>query len=119
MRIKGVGISLIDAERFRALRLRFGERLLKRFFSGQELEYCFSHRFPDPHLAGRMAAKIAFRKALGEIISFSNLEVRRGEQGRPEIRLISGRPAQKDETFFLSISHSGRLAIAHVLIEGE
>jgi holo-[acyl-carrier protein] synthase len=114
-----MGISLIDVERFRALRLRYGDRLLYRFFTKQERDYAFSHRFPDPHLAGRMAAKMAFRKALGEIISFSNLEVRRGEQGRPEIRLISGQHALKDRTFFLSISHSGGLAIAHVLIEGE
>lgn len=120
MRIEGIGLSLIDVERFRALRLRFGERFLRRFFSASERAYAFAHLLPDPHLAGRLAAKIALCKALGEKKPFLKLEVSRGEQGKPEIQLLDGGcEASGPNKFFLSISHSGTLAIAQVLIEGE
>lgn len=106
-----IGLALVDVPRFRRLREKYGDRLLNRLFTQAERLYAFRHRDPDPHLAGRLAAKLAFKKTFEGNIRFSQLEILR-DQGAPEVRgpLVSGNVQ-------LSITHTQELAIAQVIVE--
>lgn len=61
--VRGVGIDLVDVDRFeRAIEARPG--LLKRLFADSELEACERSARPARHLAARFCAKEAAVKAL-------------------------------------------------------
>ena len=89
----GVGIDLLDVERFeRALERR--PRLADRLFTDAEREYAAGRARPAMHLAARFCAKEAVAKALGLTgWSFRDVEVVAGE-GAPSARL-SGRAAER------------------------
>lgn len=106
-----IGLALVDILRFRRLREKYGERLLNRLFTQSERLYALRHRDPDPHLAGRLAAKLAFKKTIEGSIRFSQLEIIR-DQGAPEVR-----SPLKSGNVQLSITHTQELAIAQVIVE--
>lgn len=111
--IEGVGIALVDLARFARARERFGERFLTRAFSAEEREYAFCRLHPDPHLAGRLAAKFALCKALGRMVPLHRLSVVRS--GGPPRLELDGEPLAA----LLTISHTDEWALAHVLIEAR
>ena len=82
----GAGIDLVEVARFKSLCSKSKQYLLQKFFTEQELAYCFSFKDPAPHLAGLFAAKEAASKALGvHEFPFIELEVRHTAEGAPEI----------------------------------
>ena len=84
------------------------DNLLKRFFHQSELT-------SDPnHLAGIIAAKEAFFKALGKIPKFLDIKISYEKSGRPFIVLP---PNMKLASCDVSISHDGDYAVAVVLLE--
>src|SRR5829696_10044839 len=89
----GVGIDLLDVERFeRALERH--PRLADRLFTDAEREYAAGRARPAMHLAARFCAKEAVAKALGLTAwSFRDVEVVATEAG-PEVRL-SGSAARR------------------------
>jgi phosphopantetheine--protein transferase-like protein len=108
-----IGLALVDVPRFRRLREKYPERLLKRCFTEDERLYAFRHKDPDSHLAGRLAAKFALRKVLEQSLSLQKVGVVR-EQGAPCFQSLDG---HLFEHLQLSISHTQELAIAQVLVE--
>ncbi|MHB0885292.1 MAG: holo-ACP synthase [Bacillota bacterium] len=93
----GVGLDIIEIERVRAAVARRGERLLKRLFTPDELDYCFAAAEPERgrRLAARYAAKEAVRKAVGagqRRAAWLDIEITRARSGQPGVRL-SGRLA--------------------------
>ena len=64
MRIVGVGVDVVEIDRFAAA-LERRPRLAERCFTPAEAAYCASRRFPPQHFAARFAAKEAVGKALG------------------------------------------------------
>ena len=121
----GIGIDLVEVERIRVAHRRWGERFLRRIFSGDEIRHCFSRANPYPSLAARFAAKEAAAKAMavgfGSELSFTSIAVLPSE-GAPKISL--SQPALKrfnaigGKDLLLSISHTRSHAIAQVLIVG-
>ena len=65
MMIKGIGVDIVEIERFRRAVERRGRRFLEKIFTEEEMEYCFSMKDPYPHLAGRFCVKEAVLKSLG------------------------------------------------------
>ena len=61
--ISGVGIEIVETKRFTRYSDKSDIRLSK-FFTFDELEYCFKKRNPNNSLAGRFAAKEATIKPL-------------------------------------------------------
>lgn len=124
------GIDIIEIARVRRAVERWGERFLRRVYTPGELADCGvadgAPRFES--LAARWAAKEAAAKALGrglsglaagpgELLHFHDLEVVRGSDGRPELRL-HGEAAVAARGFTqiaLSLSHSNEHAVASVL----
>ena len=127
--ILGTGIDVIEVERIeRALkRDRTGERFRARVFTDREVRYCESRGVPRyQSYAARFAAKEAAMKAMGtgwnRNVGWSEIEVVR-ERGKAPTLALHGKSAEfarrKNITIFhLSITHTAKEAIAHVIAEG-
>lgn len=127
--IIGTGIDLIEVERIeRALtRPGTGERFRRRVYTDREAAYCESRGRPRyQSYAARFAAKEATMKAMGtgwnRNVGWSEIEVVRERGKAPTIRL-SGKAAayarkRNITAFHLSITHTARDAMAHVIAEG-
>ena len=125
--IKGIGVDIVNIERFRGILDRWGIRLLERIFTEREREVCLNRPDPAPHLAVRFAAKEAFSKALGTGFSQGvfprNIEVAQEGTGSPRLVLRDGAQrgmeAIRATRTFLSLSHDGGVGVAFVVLEGE
>ena len=120
--IVGNGIDIVEVSRIKRVFDRFGYRFLERIFTSREIEYCFSHTDPWPHIAGRFAAKEASAKALGgkSDFWFKRIEILNKESGEPYV-LFSGR-ANKTYgnlqcNIIISISHSQNYGAATAILE--
>ncbi len=113
------GVDLVSIERIKGVAKK--ERFLKRVFNEGELRYCFGKRLPFRHLAGRFAAKEACIKALSSLgsgISFKDIEVVNGDNGRPCVKLHSrAKELLRGRRAFLSLSYSKGLAFAFVALQ--
>ncbi len=123
--IVGIGIDVVEIDRFRAVIGRQGERFVRRVFTLNEQEYCRSHRDPAPHYAARFAAKEAAFKALGtgwaKGVSWLDVEVTRKRAEAPTLHLhgaafVHGNGLGVGK-IHLSLSHSETLAVAMVVLE--
>jgi holo-[acyl-carrier protein] synthase len=123
--IVGSGIDLVEIERIQHSLDRYGSRFLNRVYTRAEQAYCQRKRKAAESFAARFAAKEAGAKALGTGISFGvnwlEIEVVREASGRPTIA-FHGRAAQIAAYLgvvhaALSITHTGSLAMASVVLE--
>ncbi len=127
--IIGTGIDVIEVERIeRALtRPLTGERFRQRVFTPGEIAYCEARGRPRyQSYAARFAAKEAAMKAMGtgwnRNAGWHEIEVVR-ERGRRPTIVLSGKAAEFARSrnitaFHLSLTHTERDAIAHVIAEG-
>lgn len=119
--IESLGIDLIDIERIKKAKNRWGKRFLERVYTPNELEYCLRKRYPETSLAGRFAAKEAVMKALGTGLSmgvrWKDIEILNDRKGKPEV-LVYGRTKNLigKRKVLISISHTNENAIAQALI---
>jgi holo-[acyl-carrier protein] synthase len=115
--IIGVGIDVVDVERFAASLART-PRLVERLFTDAE------QRLPSASLAARFAAKEALAKALGAPVGlrWRDAEVNRGDDGRPHLTVTATVAARAGELgvrhMHLSLSHDAGIASAVVVVEG-
>ena len=127
-KITGSGIDAIEIGRVKhALEHPItGERFRARVFTPAEVAYCESQRrVKYQSYAARFAAKEATMKALGtgwnRNVGWNEIEVRRERGSAPQIALL-GKTAQfaRDlgvKRLHLSLTHSSKDAIAHVIAE--
>lgn len=123
--IVGSGIDVVEVGRIHDSVQRFGQRFLNRIFTAAEQAYCIRKRRSAESLAARFAAKEAGAKALGTGISHGvnwlEIEVTREPGGRPALR-FHGRAAEIAVRLgvarsALSLTHTGELAMASVVLE--
>jgi holo-[acyl-carrier protein] synthase len=121
----GTGVDLIEIERIAHSIERFGERFLRRIYTDHEIAYCSTKRSSAESFAARFAAKEAGAKALGTGISrgvtWIEFQVARQPGGRPVLEL-RGRAAVLAgelgvQRISLSLTHTGKLAMATVMME--
>ncbi|WP_413452176.1 holo-ACP synthase [Georgenia phoenicis] len=116
MSIVGVGIDVVDVERF-MLSLERTPRLREKLFTPEERE------LPPASLAARFAAKEAIAKALGAPggMSWQDCTVERVVGGAPVVHVRGSVLARADalgiRTWHLSISHDAGIASAMVVAE--
>jgi holo-[acyl-carrier protein] synthase len=114
--IVGVGIDVVDVERF-GRTLERTPALRTRLFTDAE------QVLPVGSLAGRFAAKEAMAKALGAPsgMSWRDAEVLNDPDGRPVMTLVGSVRARAESLgvarWHLSISHDGGIASALVVCE--
>jgi len=115
--IVGIGVDLVDIERFERTMERT-PRLLDRMFGPTERD------LPLRSLAARYAAREALIKACGgsEGLRFEDCVITPEASGRPWFTLTGPSAAIVAEkgitTLHLSMSHDGGFAIAYVIAEG-
>ena len=123
MAIVGIGIDLVDIERFRTSLARTPS-MRRRLFTDVELAYVAPKRDPVPSLAARFAAREAVMKSLGlglGAFGFHEVWVERAESGEPSLA-VTGRAleiadAAGVQCWHLSLTHSASTAGAYVVAE--
>jgi holo-[acyl-carrier protein] synthase len=122
----GTGVDLIEIERIANSIERYGERFLRRVYTDHEIAYCNRKRSSAESFAARFAAKEAAAKALGTGISrgvtWSEFQIERAPGGRPILELRGRAALLATELgvkhISLSLTHTGSLAMATVMMEG-
>jgi holo-[acyl-carrier protein] synthase len=125
MSVIGIGVDLVECARIQRSIDRFGDRFLYRVFTGGEIEYSMSMKFPARHLAARFAAKEAVSKAfgtgIGKAMGWRNIDIRKKASGEPFL-VFSG-PAQElaakrgVTSVLITLSHTEHHAMASVVLE--
>lgn len=120
--IVGVGLGVVETERFHSAERRHGPRLRERLFTPGERAYAAARRRGHESLAVRFAAKLAAARALGlRSVPWQELEVVRTRGRPPELALHRGaaRSARARGVCraSLSVTHDARWCVAHVLLE--
>lgn len=112
--MQGIGIDIVEVSQFFPFKKNRKDRFLQNNYSVAELDYCFSFKNPDPHLAGIFAAKEAVFKALGQnnILSAS-VEIRRDKNGQPTVWIKN----RRQKSVLISISHTTKTAVATAIIK--
>ena len=114
-----VGVDIEDNSRFLDKSIEKDYKFLSRIFTQKELDYCFSNKFPSPHLTARFCAKEAVVKALSNIhdgvISYNKIEILKNEKGVPFVNILVDE--LRGYKFSLSISHEKDKSIAFVIVE--
>lgn len=121
MGVIGIGVDLVEIERFRRS-LERTPSMRTRLFTDTELEYVAPQADPVPSLAARFAAREAAMKALGVglgAFGFHELWVERAASGQPSLA-VTGRAAELAAaagvvTWHLSLTHSDLMAAAYVI----
>jgi holo-[acyl-carrier protein] synthase len=123
MAIVGIGIDLVDIERFRLSLLRT-PTMRTRLFTEIELQDVADKFDPVPSLAARFAAREAVMKSLGlglGAFGFHEAWVRRAPSGAPSIEIVGRARELADEAgvtqWHLSLTHSDTTAGAYVVAE--
>ncbi len=114
----GIGIDMIEPERFREAASRWGDALLDRLFTSEERAYCESMADPWPHYAARFAAKEAFVKAIGGAvrgIRWHDVRVERNPGGRPSLH-VSWPEGHAPRAVLVSLTHAKSVAGAVVIV---
>lgn len=124
--IVAIGIDLVEISRIEEVFARRGDRFRVRVFTEAEISYCERRASKLASYAARFAAKEAAMKALGtgwsEGVGWMDVEVVSEQNGAPILRL-HGRALERmveigARKALVSLTHSGNLAIAQVLLEG-
>jgi holo-[acyl-carrier protein] synthase len=121
--IIGIGVDIVD---MRELKDNLQDEVFQRkVFTSAEMDTVQRYKNIVEHLAGKFAAKEAIMKALEagmrQEVWFTQIDVLNDEAGKPYIQ-VSGeaakRLAEKNASqIHVSISHSGGVAVAVVILE--
>ena len=117
MEILGIGTDIIECPRIGKMIEQHGELFLRRIYTEREIRYCQARKHAIEHFAGRWAAKEAILKAIGtgrsRGIAWTNIEVRNGSDGRPQV-MVCGR-GPRDRARAWNRRHPGLdLALPHL-----
>ncbi len=120
MAVVGVGVDVVDVERFARVLAR-RPRIVERLFTPGEQR---DGRGSAQRLAARFAAKEAVMKSLGVgvgSVPWTTIEVVKAPSGEPHVELHAGAVALAEargaRAFHLSLTHSDLSAIALVVAE--
>jgi holo-[acyl-carrier protein] synthase len=124
--IVAIGIDLVEITRIEEVFARRGDRFRARVFTEGEISYCERRASKFASYAARFAAKEAAMKALGtgwsEGVGWTDVEVVSEPSGAPVLQLHSRALERMREIgatkAHISLTHSGNLAMAEVLLEG-
>jgi len=112
-KILGIGIDLVEIERFRKKPFINNKKFYRDIFSEEEIDYCNNHKDPYSHFAGKFASKEAVRKAIGKNFVFKKVSIKNDLDGKPYVEGI----LKINGEILLSISHEKSYAIAFVILQ--
>ena len=109
----GVGIDIIDVNRFRDMPFEKKSSFYKKIFHKNEINYCLKFKDSSSHFAGKFALKEAVKKSIKDDIYISKIETFH-LKSKPMIKLLD---FEKKYSFHASVSHENDYAIAIVISE--
>ena len=123
--IVGLGVDIAEIDRVEKAIMRHERAFLERVFTPGEIQYCERHKNKFERYAARFAAKEATMKALGtgwrRGVRWRDIEIRNELGGKPVLHLHgkAGEHAARlgASRFVVSITHTGNLAFAQVILE--
>jgi len=111
MRVKNIGVDLVEIKRFRKLPYKKNRTFYEKIFTEEEIKYCLSKNDSYPHFAARFAAKEAALKCLkSTVYKIRDVEIKNDKTGAPQILL-----KKMKGHFLISLSHTKDQAIAIAL----
>ncbi len=116
----GVGVDLVDTERFARV-IQRTPGLVPRVFTDAEVELSGGPRLRPASLAARWAVKEAVAKILVDTsgLRWHDCQVLSGDRGEPLLlprgTVAEAAEARGIESWLLSLSHDGHMAIAFVV----
>lgn len=110
----GIGIDIVDVEKFTKVSYLGKPNFYKKLFLPSEIEYCLKYKKSAEHFAGKFAIKESVKKSITESISFLNIETYH-ENSKLKIRLLND--LNKKYKILGSISHEKNFAIGMVISE--
>ena len=121
--VEGIGVDVVEVQRFQRAIDSWGDVLLKKIFTDKELAYAGSKINQAQHFAARFAVKEAVVKALGKGWSggfrWKDVEVENDAAGKPSVMLHGHiETVLKKKHVHISISHSENVVVAFAIIEG-
>ena len=113
-----IGTDIERISRFAKYSQTPSDSFLKRIYTQDEINYCFSHKNTEQHLAVRFSAKEAVYKALSGIgitdVHYCDIEIKNDERGVPYVKLLT---EEYDNLIFkLSMSHGNGNSLASVIV---
>ncbi len=115
MKIKGIGVDIIEVSRFRKIPYKKSDAFYNKIFTASEIKYCLSKTDPAQHFAARFAAKEAVLKCLrSTIYKVKDIEVVNDKNGAPSVK-VRGSKSLVASRFLLSLAHTESQAIATAL----
>ena len=123
MDILGIGTDIVECPRIGKMIEQYGELFLRRVYTEREIRYCQARKHAIEHFAGRWAAKEAILKAMGtgwsRGIAWTDIEVRNGEAGQPQVMVCGVAKEVARERgiadILISISHCRTYATAYAM----
>ena len=123
--IVGLGVDITEIDRLEKAMLRHGDAFLERVFTPLEIAYCERHKSKFERYAARFAAKEATMKALGtgwrQGVRWRDIEIKNEPGGKPVLHLTGQAAGHATRLganrFSLSMTHTGNLAYAQVILE--
>jgi len=110
----GIGIDIVDVQRFEQIKFQDKPTFYKKLFHQSEIKYCLKYKNPSQHFAGKFASKEALKKSIKKQVSFLDIETTH-HKSRPIIRLRNAKFGKYN--FLVSISHEKEFAVAIVISE--
>ncbi len=116
-----IGTDIVSIHRFNEFAHDINHPALKKIFTKDELDYCFSKDAAEPHLAARFAGKEAMIKALYarniQDVWYTDIEILNKPNGVPVVELK--KDTYNNLKLEISLAHCEDKAIAFVVILGE
>lgn len=105
-----IGIDIVEVQRIEKAYIK-NNNFLNNIFTENEINYSFMRKNKFQTLAGKFAAKEAYKKAIDINAKFKEIEILNYEDGKPYIS-INGKII---ETVEISISHEKNYAVAIII----
>jgi holo-[acyl-carrier protein] synthase len=91
MNVLGIGTHIVECLRIAQMIERHGELFVQRAYTAREIDFCSSRKAATQHYAAIWAGKEAVLKALGTAwvrgISWRDVEIVNGDDGRPTVQV--------------------------------
>ena len=107
----GIGIDIMDVEKFEKIKFETKPEFYKKIFLPSEIKYCLKYKNPYERFAGKFAIKEAVIKSIKEKISPLDIETIHIKL-KPNVKI---QKIKEKYQFQVSVSHDKKIAVAVVI----
>ena len=113
-KISGIGIDLVDVNKFRKKPFDSNRSFYQKIFSKNEIQYCLKFKNSSEHFAGKFGLKESVKKAISPKIPFIAIETSHSNS-KPIVKINHN--SYKKYLIHASLSHEKDFAIGFVIVQ--